>query len=84
FGHGFSLAGCLLLHLLHQKTHFDLTDLSLSLLRLRQRESHRRQEEVSPSFRRFLSRAERLHSLSQHLFGSLLRESAYKSRAQQY
>ena len=38
FGHGFSFAGCALLHLLDQRTIYELTDYSLEVLRLRKYE----------------------------------------------
>jgi len=52
FGHGFSFAGCLLLHLLGQATAYEISDYSYEILRLRKYEETLSAEDQQRRFRR--------------------------------
>jgi hypothetical protein len=52
FGHGFSFAGCLLLHLLGQATAYEMSDYSYEILRLRKYEETLSPDDQRRRFRR--------------------------------
>jgi hypothetical protein len=52
FGHGFSFAGCLLLHLLGQSTAYEMSDYSYEILRLRKYEETLSPDDQRRRFRR--------------------------------